>query len=98
MIVEDGMAMMGSDVIDRRCVNLVDRGILMECGLMCSHEMVCIDRRLRHFQDFVAWGSVVLGRMFAPMVPMSLWLELWWSLIGVAFELGSNSFKGGAPL
>ena len=92
MIVDDGMTMMGSNAIDRRCVNLFDRRALVECVLMCSHEMVCIDRRLWHFQDYVAWGSVVLGKVLALMVPMGLWLELWLSLIGVVFEFGSKSF------
>lgn len=72
MIVDDGMIMMGSNVIDRRCVNLVSKRALVECGLMCSHEMVYIDRRLWHFQDFVAWGSVILGRVLGPMVSMGL--------------------------
>ena len=92
IMVDDGVAMMGSNMIDRRCVNLVSRRALVEGGLMGCHEMVCIDRRLWHFQDFVAWGSVVLGRVLGPMVPMGLWLNLWWFLIGVVFELGSNSF------
>ena len=68
----DGMATMGSNVIDRRCVNLVGRRALVECGLMCCHRMVCIHRRLLHFQDIVAWGSIVLGRVLAPIVSMGL--------------------------
>ena len=46
MMVEDVMEMMGSKVLHRRCVDLFDRQALVECGLMCSHGMVCIDRRL----------------------------------------------------
>ena len=82
----------GSNVIDRRCVNLISEQALVECGLICSHEMVYIDRRWLHFQDFIAWGSIVLGRVLASIVLLGLWLELWWSLIGIVFELGSNSF------
>ena len=47
----DGMAMMGSNVIDRRCVNLVDRRASVECSLMYSHEMICIDRRLLYISN-----------------------------------------------
>ena len=61
--------------------------------LKCIYEMFFIDMRLWYYQDFVAWGSVVLGRILASMVPMGLCLELWWSLIGFVFELGSNSFS-----
>ena len=33
VLIEDGMAMTGSNVIDRRCVNLVSRNALVECVL-----------------------------------------------------------------
>ena len=66
-MVEDGMAMMGSNVIDQRCVNLFDKRALVECFLLCSHEMFCFETRWLHFQDFIAWGSIVLGRVLAPM-------------------------------
>ena len=75
-LVEDGdvMAMMGSNVIDRRHVNLVGRRPLVGCGLSVVigwFAMIGI-RRLLHFQDFAAWCLVVLGKVFAPMFPMGL--------------------------